>query len=314
MTAFPLVVAAAVSFSPLALPELAAEGKERYDMWAKEKVRYLADRVRKDPHNAQLRVLLGNALYEDGHHYEAESHLQKALELQPRYAEAHCNLAVILHAESRLGEAERHYQAALEVDTSLVEAKAGLGALWCRTKRHNEGIALLEWVIGSDPNRINARYNLAVAYHKIGDYAMAIEHLGVVLEQNPTYPGGRRGLAQARFSRGLILLTAKKTEGALAQFDAAVKLAPDDADIYYAQGIAHMRLDQLEPAERAFTTAVGLEEDHVPALHNLGTVMEKAGRKTEAEYYFIQVQALTPHLHTIEAAREATYNEEYLMR
>ena len=308
------LVVAAVSVSSLALRELAAEGKERYDMWAKEKVRYLADRVRKDPHNAQLRVLLGNALYEDGHHYEAESHLQKALELQPGYAEAHCNLAVILHAESRLGEAERHYQAALEVDTSLVEAKAGLGALWCRTKRQNEGIALLERVIGFDPNRINARYNLAVAYHKIGDYARAIEHLGVVLEQKPTYPGGRRGLAQARFSRGLILLTGKKPQQALAQFDAAVKLVRDDADIYYAQGIAHMRLDQLEPAERAFTAAVELQEDHVPALHNLGTVMEKAGRKTEAEYYFIQVQALTPHLHTIEAAREATYNEEYLMR
>ena len=61
-----------------------------------------------------------------------------------------------------------------------------------------------------------------------------------------------------------------------------------------------MRLEQLEPAARAFTAAVELQEDHVPALHNLGTVMEKAGRKTEAEYYFIQVQALTPHLHTIE--------------
>ena len=309
-----MVVVAAVSLSSLVFPELAAEGKERYDMWAKEKVRYLADRVRKDPHNAQLRVLLGNALYEDGHLYEAESHLQKALELQPRYAEAHCNLAVILHSESRLGEAEKHYQAALEVDTSLVEAKAGLGALWCRTKRHNEGIGLLEEVVGLDPSRINARYNLAVAYHKVGDYPRAIEQLEAVLEQSPTYPGARRGLAQARFSRGLILLTGKKPEGALRQLEAAVKLVMDDADIYYAKGIAHMRLDQLKPAERAFTAAVELEDDHVPALHNLGTVMEKAGRKTEAEYYFIQVQALTPHLHTIEAARQATYNEEYLMR
>ena len=309
-----LVVVAAVSLSSLAFRELAAEGKERYDMWAKEKVRYLADRVRKDPHNAQLRVLLGNALYEDGHLFEAESHLKKALELQPRYAEAHCNLAVILHSESRLGEAERHYQAALEVDTSLVEAKAGLGALWCRTKRHNEGIGLLEKVVGLDPSRINARYNLAVAYHKVGDYPRAIGHLEAVREQSPTYPGARRGLAQARFSRGLILLTGKKPEEALQQLEAAVKLVMDDADIYYAKGIAHMRLHQLGPAERAFTAAVELEDDHVPALHNLGTVMEKAGRKTEAEYYFIQVQALTPHLHTIEAAREATYNEEYLMR
>ena len=169
-------------------------------------------------------------------------------------------------------------------------------------------------VVNLDPNRIKARYNLAVAYHKIDDYAKAIAHLEAVLEQSPTYPGARRGLAQARFSRGLILLTGKKLQDAVVQFDAAVGLVKDDADIYYALGIAHMHLDQLGPAERAFTTAVELQDDHVPALHNLGTVMEKAGRNTEAEYYFIQVQALTPHLHTIEAARSATYNEEYLMR
>ena len=123
---------AAVAFFVFPLVAI-AESKERYNMWAKEKVRYLSDRVRSDPHNAQLRVLLGNALYEDGHNYEAETQLEKALELQANFAEAHCNLAVILHAESRLGEAEKHYEIALNLDTTLVEAWAGLGTLWCRT-------------------------------------------------------------------------------------------------------------------------------------------------------------------------------------
>ena len=82
-----------------------AESKERYNMWAKEKVRYLSDRVRADPHNAQLRVLLGNALYEDGHNYEAETQLERALELQANFAEAHFNLAQTLRKLKRTKEA-----------------------------------------------------------------------------------------------------------------------------------------------------------------------------------------------------------------
>ena len=304
---------AAVAFFVFPLVAI-AESKERYNMWAKEKVRYLSDRVRADPHNAQLRVLLGNALYEDGHNYEAETQLEKALELQANFAEAHCNLAVILHAESRLGEAEKHYEIALNLDTTLVEAWAGLGTLWCRTNKHNQGISHLERVLRIDPNRINARYNLAVAYHKVGDFSKAIEHLGLVVAQKSNYPGGRNGLAQARFSRGLTLLVAKQPADALTHFEEAVRLVKNDANFYYAQGIAHMRLEQLTAAERAFSTAIGLEADHVPALHNLGTVVEKAGRRTEAEYYFSQVQALAPHLHTIQSAREATYDEELLMK
>ena len=292
----------------------AAERKARYNMWVKERVRYLADRVRMDPYNAELRVLLGNAYYEDGHVYEAESHLERALEMRPGYAEAHCNLAVILHSESRLREAEKHYQAALNIDTTLVEALAGLGALWCRTDKQKKGMSHLELVLTIDPRRINARYNLAVAYHKVGDFEQAILHLQQVLEESPKYPEARRGLAQARFSRGLILLQAKQPNDALPYLVGAVKMVTDDADIHFARGIAHMRLEQYVEAERSFAKAVELEDDHVPALHNLGAIMERVGRTTEAEYYFSQVQIYTPHLHTIQAARQATYDEEYLMR
>jgi hypothetical protein len=69
----------------------------------------------------------------------------------------------------------------------------------------------------------------------------------------------------------------------------------------------------MEQAERAFSSAVELNEAHVPALHNLATVFELTDRSAQAWHYYDRVRALAPHIGSIEAARAATYDEAYLM-
>ncbi|MFH1569539.1 MAG: tetratricopeptide repeat protein, partial [Gemmatimonadota bacterium] len=59
---------------------------------------------------------------------------------------------------------------------------------------------------------------------------------------------------------------------------------------------------------------VHLNPDHVPALHNLATVYERTGRPEEARSCYQRVQELTPHLGSIDAARNARYGEEYLLQ
>ena len=87
--------------------------KEGYNVWSKERVHRLHQRVLLEPDNVRVRLLLANAYYEDGETWEAKRELRRALEIKPDYPEAHCNLAVILHAQSSLSEARRHYEAAL---------------------------------------------------------------------------------------------------------------------------------------------------------------------------------------------------------
>ena len=288
--------------------------KERYNMWAKEKVRYIADKVQRDPYNAQLQALLGDAYFKDGQNYEAEQHLKRALKLQPDFAEAHCNLAVIYHAQSRTTEAREHYERALSIDATLLEARAGLGTLLCRNQRHAQGIRHLETVLVQDSGRVNARYNLGVAYHKIGDFKMAIGHLERVLEQRPNFPSGRGALARANFGRGLKQLQAKRLPQALGFLEQALALDGTQADFHYGQGLAHLGLEEFEHAATDFAAAVEIESDHVPALHNLAMVFELIGREREAEPLYRRVLELTPHLKTIHAARNADYDERFLLK
>jgi tetratricopeptide (TPR) repeat protein len=133
-----------------------------------------------------------------------------------------------------------------------------------------------------------------------------------LLSQQPGYPGGHHALAQAHFSRGLILLNAKQPRESLEFFELALEGGTDD-DFFFAMGIAHLKLGEMQQAEGAFSSAVKLNEEHVPALHNLATVFELTDRTAQAWHYYDRVRALAPHIDSIEAAREAIYDEAYLM-
>ena len=290
------------------------ETKYRYNPWTKEQIRYRQARVALDPHNAQLQVLLANAYYEDKQSYRALEHLEKALELRPGYAEAHCNIGVILHSQGRLEKARKHYERALEGDSTLVEAKAGLGALLCRIHQEVTGLRFLEEVLQQEPGRLSARFNMAVAYHRIEETAKAIRHLERVRQRDPEYPGLKRALGSAYYTQGLWHLRRGLPEPALEDFEHALEYRRYHANLFYAKGLTHLKLHQLGPAEDAFKEAVGLDPDHVPALHNLAIICDRTERPEESLAYFRQVQLLTSHLKTIDAVRHAKYDVGFLVK
>ena len=134
----------------------AAVAKGGYNVWAKEKIRYLNSRIIRDPYNPQLRLLMANAYINDGRKLEAKKELYRALELDSTFAEAYCNLGVLLHSQGYAKEAETNYEIALYLDSTLVEARAGIGTLLCRSERQVEGLEHLEAVIRLDPDHRGA--------------------------------------------------------------------------------------------------------------------------------------------------------------
>lgn len=289
------------------------EGKRRYSVWAKEKIRYLNAKIIIDPYDRHLRVLLANAYFDDGQKYEAKEQLKQALEIDPNYAEAHCNLAVILHGQGYKNEAKHHFEVALRLDSLMIEAMAGYGALLCRSQHQAEGLEYLEKVVAIQPDHVRARFNMAVAYHKVGDFKESIDHLEILLRTDVKYPGARRALARAYYSLGLLRLQAEQPDLALEVLTKAVEYEQESKDMFFAKGLAHMDSGDLVGAEQVFKQVVALEGDHIPALHNIATICEKTDRLEEATEYYLRVQQLAPHLPSMEAVKHATYKVEYLV-
>ncbi len=290
------------------------KGKNGYNVWAKEKIRYLNSRIIRDPYNPHLRVLLANAYIEDGRKVEAKKELYHALELDSTFAEAYCNLGIVLHTQGYGPEAQAYYEKALALDSMLVEARAGLGTLLCRSEHQVEGLEHLEKVVLMDPDHLNARYNMAVAYHKMGDFKKAIEHFKILFSLQDDFPGVRNGLARAYYSLGLRRLQAEQAELALEVLAEAVRYEPSNGNMFFAKGLAHLESEDLTGAEQAFKRTIEIETDYIPALHNLGTIYERQGRLDEAEAVYLRVQELAPHMATIESVKRTTYDVKYLVK
>ena len=111
-----------------------------------------------------------------------------------------------------------------------------------------------------------------VAFHS-EDYRGAIAHYTRALEGRRL---SRRRRLRAHQNRGAALLQLGRHEAAVADFDAALAIAPDDADALSNRGLAHSRLGNLDAAVRDFGRALELNPKDANALHMRGDVHFRA--------------------------------------
>jgi tetratricopeptide (TPR) repeat protein len=219
----------------------------------------------------------------------AERCFRAATEVDPDFAPAWNNLGTVLQTRGQWSEACRAYDCALAARPDYPEAL--LNRARCRfelgrpeealddctraaalappalrpsalhnrgTLRHRSGDlagaeADLTRAIELDPGRVDARVNRAAARKDSGDLAGALADLELALEQLP--PGGRAG---ALHVRGGVRALRDDFRGALADYDAALALEPDNVCFLISRANARYHLrDPLARADyrRAFRTS-----------------------------------------------------------
>ncbi len=94
---------------------------------------------------------------------------------------------------------------------------------------------------------------------------------------------GRRTLAQGR-----ALASQGHLDEAFASFSQAAHLAPDLADAWAELGVSELRHDQARSAEDSFGKALALEPGNPRALHGLGTLHLRRGKRSQAEEAYLR--------------------------
>jgi Flp pilus assembly protein TadD len=146
---------------------------------------------------AEAHYNLGFALLRKGRTSEAIDQYEKALLVNPDYAEVRNNLASALVMSGRFSEAIDQCNEALRIDPGSSEAHDNLGNALAQTGRASEAIDHYKQTLRMNPNSSDAHSNLGAALALTGRISEAIEELKSALRINPNNSDARNNLTKA---------------------------------------------------------------------------------------------------------------------
>jgi len=197
-----------------------------------------------NPRFANAYAGLAMALAAEGRTDEAIAQLTKAIEIEPALAEARFNLSGLLVSRRRMPEALAQCLEAVRLKPDNAEAQSRLGALLLAAGKPAEALEHLKEAVRLGTPDTTAYHNLAQLLYATGKYAEAIPHYEEVLRRQPNH-------ASAVGNLGVALAQAGRVDEAIERLYKAVQLQPNARRLFVLAKL----LDSRERAQEAAQTA-----------------------------------------------------------
>ena len=210
-------------------------------------------------------LILGREHYAKRDLEKAEELLRQVLETEDRFADVHDMLGVIAHSRGNFIVAERHFERALAINPSYTEAAL----------------------------------NLAVTYNDRGKYEAARE-VYARIKGNPSGtiqaldPFARGKLANMHADLAQAYADAGLPHDAIEEYEKAVGLCPQFADLQTKLGSLLREVNNLPRAKEHYEQALASRPNYVPARVQLGVTLLALGQPNAAEEQWNRVIDLEP--------------------
>lgn len=161
-----------------------------------EAIPYLERAIALDPNYADAHSNLGAVLFAQGKRDEAMQSNRRAIACQPNHAGAYCNIGAIFEVQEKLDEAIESYQKAIEVNHYYHKAYNNLGALFKKIGDLEAAVDAYRRAIELKPDAYLAINNLGVALKDQNDLAAALTCHRQAITINP-------GCSEAHFNMSM---------------------------------------------------------------------------------------------------------------
>lgn len=145
-------------------------------------------------------------------------------------------------------------------------------------------------------------------------YGVALEHAAQPIEAANAYQRALeldRDYSEARLNLGTLWLEQNRPEDAKTEFTAYTLRWPNDPVGWLKLGYARLKLGEVVPAERSFSTVLSLKTNLAEAYNGLGMARIQRGKPQEAAQFFAAAVQLDPN-YAAAQLNLATVNHEYL--
>lgn len=202
---------------------------------------YFEKAVEIDPNYAEAWYQAGFSYGMLGRHQDALKASKQAAKLRPDWAETYINIGASSFALGGYKEAADAYKQATRLDAGNADAHYALGLSMSRLNRPEEEILAFKRTIALKPDYANAYEQLGVAYFKQKRYADAVtafEHLKTYKPDSKTYN-----------FLGESYLELEKTQESVDAFNNAVSYNPNFDKARYNLGKAYLKLGDRDSAQ-----------------------------------------------------------------
>jgi tetratricopeptide (TPR) repeat protein len=238
---------------------------------------------------ADLCLIYSETLLLAGRKEDALAQLTKALELEPRYAEAWYRRGLIDKSLGKVDQALADFQQAVRLQADAAAALVQIAMIVQERGYREEAINLCTRAILMRPDYLEARYQLGLNLLMVGRNAQAAAHLSLVAQAEPSNVEVHGNLA-------LALLRMGQVAPAITEYRRVLELKPDWVEPVYdlARILAHPgsgpHRDLAQAFELADKACRMTQYGDPRALEALAMVYAEAGKFDQAVKY--QQQAL----------------------
>jgi tetratricopeptide (TPR) repeat protein len=178
-----------------------------------------------NPTDAYICSKLGALYISQGRREEGTAILEQGLRQSPSDAaviyELHFHLGLTYGGAGQLNLARQHYETALSVilpDVLKLATFINLAALYTDQGMFSQAEALLQKILGIQPDWAIAYYNLGLVYKATGQFAKAIATYQEAIRLQPHYPEAHRNLGVVYLKLGQIPESLAAFQGAVQQY------------------------------------------------------------------------------------------------
>jgi len=285
-------------------------------------IKILQDLIVKHPDNVTAYMNLGVFFAAKGDFERARQQFEKVAAIDPKSVDARKALAIYYMKQKDFINAEEQYKIAVSANPTSVPARQILAEFYTYQKRPSEAEPLYKQIISLEKNSAQSRFALANFYltqNRIEDakkldteiandapkFLLARFQLAELALQNHSLDDAEKivnGILkerskepQALILHGRILLERKDPQKAISELEAAQRLEPNLASVYYLLGVAYAQAGNLERAQSSFEQAIVRDQKFTLAQLGLAEMMLNRGQNQACLQYVAQVLQSNPN-------------------
>jgi tetratricopeptide (TPR) repeat protein len=222
----------------------------------------------------------------------------KAIHLDPEYAEAYNNRSTAHLLMDNYGQAVVDCAQALTLAPDFVAAYVNRGIAYTGLRYYTEALADYSKALELSPQNVYAYFNRGNTYLWMDKYKDALNDYNQTIVLKPEF-------VAAYTNRGLVCGELKQYEQALADYTQAIELNPDYVYAYYNRATLHRELNNHQQAIADYSKVVELNPEHRYVYENRGDLYAAIGDEDRAsdDYTKIIVQTSSIHPKRLSVAR-----------